>query len=175
MCGERGALYLDTETTGLGPAAEIIDLAIVDAAGCVVFNRLLRPYLPIPADASFIHGIANRDVAGERCWHDVADEVRAILEGRTVIAYNAAFDRAMLDQTCVAGNVALIDVDWQCAMRAFTAYCRLPGQPRYLDRWQSLTAAAKRSGIAPPTHRALADALACREIVQRMSHGPDTD
>ncbi len=168
-------IFLDTETTGLGPAAEIIDLAIVGADGEIRFNSLIRPYRPIPADASFVHGISNRDVASQPAWHEIAGGVRQLIEGRIVIAYNAQFDREMLWQTCQAGSVPEIEADWHCAMRAFTAFCRQPGRPRHLDRWQSLSQAARSFGVPAPTHRALADAQACREIVQRMAASVDAD
>jgi DNA polymerase III epsilon subunit-like protein len=36
-------IYLDTETTGFGPRAEIVDIAVVSAAGEVVLESLVQP------------------------------------------------------------------------------------------------------------------------------------
>ena len=44
----RQPLYLDTETTGLGRSAEIVDICIVDDAGQVLVDTLVRPRFPIP-------------------------------------------------------------------------------------------------------------------------------
>ncbi len=48
IVSRRDVLYLDTETTGLGSQAEIVEIAVVDGAGRTVLNRLVRPTSPIP-------------------------------------------------------------------------------------------------------------------------------
>ena len=57
-----GAVFLDTETTGLGPEAEMCDLGIVDGSGRILFNSLIKPTKPIPADVSLVHHITNEMV-----------------------------------------------------------------------------------------------------------------
>ena len=61
---ERKPLFLDTETTGLGPADQVVEIAVLDAEGAVVFHSLVKPTVPIPAEATAIHGIRDEDVAG---------------------------------------------------------------------------------------------------------------
>ena len=58
-------LYLDTETTGLSPSRgdRIVELAVVDDAGCPVINTLVNPERDIPWDAVRIHGITDEMVA----------------------------------------------------------------------------------------------------------------
>ena len=68
-------VYLDTETTGFGKRAEIVDIAVVGAAGKVLFESLVQPTRRIPADAIAIHGITNADVKDAPEWCDVYDEV----------------------------------------------------------------------------------------------------
>lgn len=41
IVGRDDVVYLDTETTGLGPDAEIVDIAVVDQAGRVLLNSLV--------------------------------------------------------------------------------------------------------------------------------------
>lgn len=163
------AVFLDTETTGLGRDAEVVDLAIVDLGGDVLANRLVRPMRPIPADAIFIHGISNRDVANSAMWAEIAREVRDLLEARPIVAYNAPFDRSMLDQCNLQAGCEAVPGPWHCAMRAFTAFRRdCPDGPRNRG-WHSLSTAARTLGFAPPSHRALADAQACRAVVLKMA------
>ena len=45
------ALILDTETTGLGDDAEVVELAVIDCAGVVLLDTLVRPSGPVPAGA----------------------------------------------------------------------------------------------------------------------------
>ena len=53
------ALILDTETTGLGDDAEVVELAVIDCAGAVLLDTLVRPSGPVPAEAAAIHGITD--------------------------------------------------------------------------------------------------------------------
>jgi DNA polymerase-3 subunit epsilon len=129
---------------------------------------------PIPPDAIFIHGISNRDVAGSAVWAEIADEIRALLEDRPIVAYNAPFDRSMIDQCNLAAGCDLVLGPWHCAMRAFTAFRRdCPDGPRNRG-WHSLTAAARSFGFPAPSHRALADALACRSVVLKMAEAEES-
>jgi DNA polymerase-3 subunit epsilon len=58
----QNPVYLDTETTGLEKSDEIIEISIIDAAGQVLLNSLVRPSKPIPMNATAIHGISNDQV-----------------------------------------------------------------------------------------------------------------
>lgn len=162
-------LFLDSETTGLGPRAEIVDLSIVAPDGAIVFNQLVRPVRPIPVDAMLIHGITNDHVADAPTWGDVLELVRPLIQGRTIVAYNSSFDRSMIEQCSAAAEIVLPDLEWQCAMRAYAAFrkdARLPSQGY---RWRPLHEAADTFGLTIPTHRALADAMACRGVVLGMA------
>lgn len=169
LIGDPRTVFLDTETTGLGRGAEVIDLAVVDRSGAILENRLIRPLRPIPPDAIFIHGISNRDVADCEGWMDVASEINALLDGRPIVAYNAPFDRSMIDQCNDEAGCARISGPWHCAMRAFTAYRRDCRDGPRNRGWHSLTVAARTLGFPAPSHRALADAQACRSVVLTMA------
>ena len=165
-------VFLDTETTGLGQGAEVVDLAVVGLNGNVLADQLVRPLRAIPADAIFIHGISNRDVAESPVWRDVGREVRILLHQRPIVAYNAPFDRSMVEQCNLEAGLEAVQASWYCAMRAFTAFRRdCPDGPRNRG-WHSLTTAARTIGYPPPSHRALADALACRAVVLTMAEAP---
>lgn len=164
-------LFLDTETTGLGKTAEIVDLSIVGLDGTVVFNQLVKPARPIPIDAMLIHGITNEHVDDAPAWCDVLEMVRPILHGRLVIAYNSSFDRGMIEQCTSAARRELPAMEWHCAMRAYAAYRKDPRLPSAGYRWRPLHEAAESCGLPVPTHRALADAKACRGVVLRMASG----
>ena len=93
-------IYLDTETTGFGPRAEIVDIAVVNAAGEVVLESLVQPNRRIPADATAIHGITNADVKNAPAWCELYEDLLRVLAGRRVIVYNVIFDRQMVNQAC---------------------------------------------------------------------------
>jgi DNA polymerase-3 subunit epsilon len=62
------ALILDTETTGLDGDAEVVELAVIDCAGSVPLDILVRPIGPIPVEAAAIHGITDAMLADTLTW-----------------------------------------------------------------------------------------------------------
>ena len=164
-------VFLDTETTGFGPRAEIIDIGIVAADGTVLLDSLVRPESPIPASTSKVHGLFDDDVAGAPGWADVYAEVYRLLIGTRVVVYNAPFDSGMVTNCCQRAGLVIPTAQWQCAMRQFSAFAgpvtALPG--RASSRWYKLDHAAAALGVAPGGHRALADADVCRRVVEGMA------
>lgn len=59
----RTALILDTETTGLDGAAEVVELSWLTMSGEVVFDSLLRPSQPIALEATAIHQVGDFSLA----------------------------------------------------------------------------------------------------------------
>ncbi|MFS8533334.1 exonuclease domain-containing protein [Sphaerobacter thermophilus] len=171
IVGRDDVVYLDTETTGLGPDAEIVDIAVVDQAGRVLLNSLVQPRNPIPAEATRVHGITNKMVMNAPEWPEVYQELARIIQDYpTLIIYNAAYDRRLISQTCRRYGISVPRADWQCAMLNYAAY-RGEWNARYGNyRWHTLEKAAIETGAPmPPTHRALDDAQACRHVVLSMA------
>ena len=77
-------LFFDTETTGLGSNAEIVEVGIVDAVGKTVLESLVRPRRRIPSDAIAVHGISNEMVRDAPTWGEVWPQVRQLFTGRRV-------------------------------------------------------------------------------------------
>jgi DNA polymerase-3 subunit epsilon len=164
-------VFLDTETTGFGPRAEIIDIGIVGADGTLLLDTLIRPEAPIPASTSRVHGLYDDDVAGAPSWADVYPEVHRILTGARVVVYNAPFDSGMVTTNCQRNGLVIPSAQWHCAMRKYSDFASpAPSRPgRGQPRWYKLDAAAAAFGVAPGGHRALADADVCRRVVVGMA------
>jgi DNA polymerase III epsilon subunit-like protein len=168
VASDPRAVFIDTETTGLGADAEIIDIAIVACGGSILLNSLVRPKRQIPAEASAIHGIFDRDVRDAPDWSDIAGWIETVLTGTRVIVYNANYDSDMINMTCRRHARAEIARDWECAMLKFAAFSGDPG--RFGEyRWHRLEHAVAAFGIEPGGHRALEDANACRNLVLAMA------
>jgi DNA polymerase III epsilon subunit-like protein len=155
---ENNALILDTETTGLGEGAEIVEIAIVDAADTFQYSALLKPSSPIPQAASNVHGITDQMVERAPLAADLWPIVREIIKGHHLLAYNSAFDAQMMQQTFGAEAYCF----WDCLMNLWMYY---HGQ----ERWQRLENVCYAIGVKPGGHRALGDALAAREVLRWLA------
>jgi len=162
---------LDTETTGLGPTDEIVQIAILDGNGAAVMNQLVKPTRPIPPVASAVHGIRDRDVASAPSFKDIYIQLSAQLAGQVVIAYNMDFDWRMLQQTTSRFRLPPVRIGKRdCAMKQ---YARFKGIRHSNGRnyvWHKLGAAIKQEGLgAAPAHDALADARMTLSLIRKMA------
>jgi DNA polymerase III epsilon subunit-like protein len=181
-------LILDTETTGLGEDAEIVEIAIIDSRGTVLLDSLVQPVRPIPFDASAIHGISNEMVKGAPRMSELLHQINRIISGKTLVAYNADYDVRLLHQSlemCGFGDssfgdreIALHTVKIGCAMKA---YARWNGTVRHGSgdyKWHKLTDAASYCRVElagdAKAHRALADCQLTLGVLRHMTNYVDT-
>lgn len=101
---DRPLVILDTETTGVDKDIDrIVQIAVirVEANGSEdSVCWLLNPGVPIPPEATAIHGITDGAVSGAREFSDRYPELMAWLKGADFCAYNAPFDLGMLEAEC---------------------------------------------------------------------------
>lgn len=164
-------VVLDTETTGLGQRDQVVQVAVIDHTGAPLLERLIRPSLPISADASRVHGLTMDRVRDAPTFPEIYPELLAVLEGRAIIAYNADFDRRMLNQTCWAYELQEFPGRrWHCAMLRFAEYYGQWNHARRSFQRQRLGDACAFLGI-PHTgaHSALGDARMTLGLVRRMA------
>lgn len=110
---------LDTETTGLGLDDQIIEMAIVDLHGVVLFDQSLRPTVPIDPEAEAVHGITMESLMTAPQWPGIANQLETVLRDKSVVIYNSPFDLAMLRQTAAAFDDPapwIDELDVTCAM-----------------------------------------------------------
>lgn len=99
---ESEPLFLDSESTGLGSNAQIIELAISDSRGKILFESRLKPTVEIEQEAIYIHGITKQDLEQSPAWTDISANVQTILTDRPLIIFNDDFDIRLLKQTAHA-------------------------------------------------------------------------
>jgi DNA polymerase-3 subunit epsilon len=98
---DRPLVFLDLETTGLSTAHDrIIELAIIKMTprGDVLERvRRFNPGMPIPAEATRVHGITDDDVRQEASFPQRARALATLLEGCDLAGFNVRrFDVPML-------------------------------------------------------------------------------
>ena len=147
---------LDIETTGTDPEKDaIIEIASVDvlADGTIANQQstLVRPGIPVPPEASAVHHLIDRDLAGAPSRMEV---VHLFQGADAYVAHNADFERAFLE-------ALLGEALWVCTYK-----CALRIWPDLLSH--SNQALRYRLGFVHPfgidratlmTHRALSDAI----------------
>ncbi len=110
-------LWLDVEATGSEPRSDrIVELALVQGPRRHAWR--FNPTVPIPAEATDIHGISDSDVVDCRTFEDWAPRLLGILRGRPLGGYNIRrfdlpillheFDRCGMDLPL--DGVAVVDV-----------------------------------------------------------------
>ena len=162
---QRRPLFLDTETTRDDARAEVVEVAVVGDDGDVLLETLVRPQSHVTGPASAVHGIGEEALLGAPSLPVVWPHLRQLLGGRTVVAYNVAFDREVLHQSAARYGLPPLDAEWVCLMEA---YASLTGRSKVI----SLSAASRENGIVRRgAHRAVADARATLALLAAMASG----
>ena len=171
----ESGLVLDLETTGLQKDDEVCEITILDAIGTPLLNTLVRPTRPIPEDATAIHHITDAMVADAPSWPEVAPIYENIITGRTVITYNAAFDRRLLAQTYQRYGLTPPRLVTRCAMELYAEWNTEWDARHDSFVWQKLIVAATEcSAVVEGAHRSLPDAqmtLGVLQYLQRRKNG----
>jgi len=105
FAGHR-VLAFDLETTGISTQRDrIVQLALIgtDKDGTPIhFEYIVNPTVPIPFEASQIHGIYDSDVRGQPRFSQIVEEVFNLMDGAVIIGHNVRqFDLQMLSQECL--------------------------------------------------------------------------
>ena len=175
---EANALILDAETTGLGDDAEVVELAVIDCAGAVLLDTLVRPSGPVPAEAAAIHGITDAMLAEAPTWSELHARFCGLVEGRQVVIYSREFDVRVISQTARRYGLqaprcfdqALDQASVHCAMQAYAGFHGEWSEEKSQYRWQKLSTAAQQQGVkVENAHRALGDCLMTLGVVRAMA------
>lgn len=170
---ETEFVIFDSETTGLGPQDEFVQVGVIDGHGNVLLDTLVKPTRPIDPGAARVHGLSAVHLVRERAFSAVYPELAAVLGGRRVAVYNADFDRRILHQTCALYGLPVPQVQgWECVMRQYAAY-RGSWNPMTREfRWTGLGKACAAEAINVHTlnaHAAIDDCLMTLRLIEKMA------
>lgn len=163
-------VVLDTESTGLGIHAQVIEIGVTDSKGNVLLDVRLLPTVPIEEGAAAVHGISLEILAGAVQWPDIASRLQNLLTGSNVVIFNEEFDVRILKETARAhGDPAhwLNELETTCAMKLAAEFCGST------NRWGtiSLANAVERTGVswAGKAHSAAGDAATTANVVTAIA------
>lgn len=111
---KKPIVFFDLETTGTDTAKDrIVELAFVKIKPDGTrdkFIKRINPEMPIPAEVTAIHGIADKDVKDAPVFKKIAKELSSWMAGCDLGGYNAAkFDLPLLAEEFLRAG---IDVDF---------------------------------------------------------------
>ena len=90
---KRPIVFFDLETTGVDAAKDrIVEISMVKVAvdgTKTVKTRRINPEMPIPAEATAIHGITDDDVKDEPTFKQIAKSLAAFIEGCDFGGFNS--------------------------------------------------------------------------------------
>lgn len=90
---KRPLVFFDLEATGINVATDrIVEYSFVKlfpSGKREVLNGRLNPTIPIPKEASLIHGIYDADVAEKPKFEQVASEIDAFIKNADLAGYNS--------------------------------------------------------------------------------------
>lgn len=151
-------LILDSETTDLD--GEIIELAIINLKGDVIYNGRFNPIMSISAGAQAVHCITAEMVANEPRFADCKFDVFGpIIMSGLVLIYNKAFDVARLRTTCKLHGVDMPNFKSDCIMEWYAQFVNDWSDYHESYRWQPLGGG----------HDALSDCRAALATIKEMA------
>jgi DNA polymerase III subunit epsilon len=156
------ALIIDTETVGAGPTIEIIEVALGDHEGRIVYETLAQPVFNALPPPSKHHRFDKAELRNAPQWTDIWPTLSTLIENRLLVAYNAAFDRRALAATCSRYHHVTRERGWRCAMQ-------LTKKVTGAKRSPTLEDACAHFGLAGGNHRAARDVQATYELLRALA------
>lgn len=169
-------IVLDTETTGLSPAAghRIIEIGCVELVNRQRtgkdFHQYINPEREIEVGAQEVHGITNEFLADKPVFSQIFDALVAYLQNAELIIHNAPFDLGFLNH-----EYSLI----QAGAKKIETYCTVVdtlqlARSKHMGQRNSLDALCKRYNVNASKrelHAALLDAELLAEVYLAMTGG----
>jgi DNA polymerase-3 subunit epsilon len=168
---------IDTETTGMEHwGFQIVEVAVVNQDGQVLYQSLCKPDISIPTSASKVSGITEVQLADAPTFTEIWPSLVELLTSADIpiYAWNADFDRQAL--LLIAKRFGLpvpaalgSKTRWHCAMRLHARWYGEWSNRRNDYRYQSLEWARTELGIEENEHhRAIFDAQKTLRVLRAI-------
>jgi DNA polymerase III epsilon subunit family exonuclease len=158
-----GNVYVvfDFETTGLSPTQDrVIEIGaakIENGRITETFSTLVNPEIPIPAKASDVNHIYDKDVKHSPLWEDVVGDFYKFCHNAILVAHNASFDTGFLYEQ---GKACRYDFQTRPVRDTLEL-----ARKKWRFKSNKLTDICKELGVSVENaHRALDDAVATAKV-----------
>jgi DNA polymerase III epsilon subunit-like protein len=166
-------VVFDTETTGFESDDEIVQIGIVNQAGEVVLERLIKPTKPVPN--SEYHGITDEMLINAPGFAEVHGQIKIVLDGKKRVAHNLEYDSRMINQVCRQHQLPeFLWADGDCAMEMYAQFNGEWNDYHGNYRWKKLREALAAFGLkhedfGTKEHDACTDARATLAVIKKMA------
>ncbi|PKU21763.1 DNA polymerase III subunit epsilon [Telmatospirillum siberiense] len=166
-------IVLDTETTGLDPAAghRLVEIGCVELVNHLAtgqaYHVYINPERDMPEEAFKVHGLSEEFLRDQPLFNLVAADFLEFIQDSPLVIHNAEFDMKFLNWELKALGHPVIPRD-RAIDTVVMARRRFPGSPANLD------ALCRRFGIdntARTKHGALLDAELLAEVYLELIGG----
>jgi DNA polymerase-3 subunit epsilon len=170
-------IVLDTETTGLDPAAghRIVEIGCVELVNHLPTGENLQLYInperEMPPEAFEVHGLSDAFLADKPSFHEIIGAFRDFIADSRLVIHNAGFDLKFLNAELAALDLPPIPAE-RAVDTVRLAREKFPGAPASLD------ALCRRFAIdasARSKHGALLDAELLAEVYLELVGGRQPD
>lgn len=157
------AIDFETATQSRDSACAVGIVTVENGVVIESFYALIRP----PENRYFwrnveVHGIQAHDTQHEKSFAELYPELKSRLQGRTVVAHNATFDKSVLEKCMESAGFdqASLDIShrWQCTLQIYRKKGYKPCK---------LSDCCNALSIPLNHHHALSDAIGCAELYLR--------
>ncbi len=159
----------DVETTGMSPLSDrVVEIAArrIELDGSEsIFHTLVNPRRAIPERVSAIHHITDEMVTGAPVFSNAALAFLEFAAGSTLVAHNARFDLAFLQEGLARCGLPLWKGKTLDSLR-LVRRC-YPGLPSYRLQQLRITLRLDDDPNNAQAHRAGADVYWTRQVLQR--------
>jgi DNA polymerase-3 subunit epsilon len=171
-------IVLDTETTGLNPRTgdRVIEIGCVELVNRMLtgnnFHRYINPERDSEEGALAVHGLTTEFLSDKPRFHEIAEELRAYIQGAEVIIHNAPFDLGFLNHEFN-----------RLGIPTFTSHCGgvidtlVNAKEMHPGKRNSLDALCDRYGVSNAhrkLHGALLDAELLADVYLSMTRGQNS-
>ncbi|MCR5623180.1 MAG: 3'-5' exonuclease [Treponema sp.] len=160
-------IIFDTETTGTDSSKdEILELAIMNGSGDVLFNERIKPlHRKRWPNAEAVHGISPKDVQDCKTFAEYQNQIQSIFdEADVIVGYNVEFDKKFVS----AAGIHFNEKYTSDVMKEFADERKIWDDVHGHNKWFKLEEAAKFYNYTFEAHHALDDAKATLYIFNKL-------
>lgn len=171
-------IVLDTETTGLNPRTgdRVIEVGCVELVNRMLtgnnFHVYINPERDSEEGALAVHGLTAEFLSDKPRFHEIAEDLRAYIQGAEVIIHNAPFDLGFLNHEF--GRLGLPTFTEHCGGVIDTL---VNAKEMHPGKRNSLDALCDRYGVSNAhrkLHGALLDAELLADVYLSMTRGQNS-